>query len=36
MLACILVVDNKLDNNLHVPIDKHMLVQLSEQSIHHP
>lgn len=35
MLACILSLDNKLDNNLHVPPDKHLLVPLSEWSIHH-
>lgn len=35
MLACILVLDNKLDNSLHVPTDQHMLVHLSEQSMHH-
>lgn len=35
MLAYILSFDNKLDNNLHVPTDKHMLVRLSECSIHH-
>lgn len=35
MLAFILSLDNKLDNNLHVPTDRHMLVQLSEWSIHH-
>lgn len=35
MLACILSLDNKLDNNLHVLTDKHMLAQLPEWSIHH-